>query len=223
MRRGKDSDGTELRPIPLMVTVAAMSAATRVFMRDKLRILVIGEQGLLRDGLCALLNTADSKVIGAIPALRAIEELLPPPEPHVVVLDLTAGDDSGRTDLLAEIRKRWSTVRVIMLTEDDFPDSSGVSGSEIVLSKSVRGLQLIEVIRKGPQERRQVASDGLSDREREVMKQIARGYRTREIALNLSLSRKTIEKHRGNLMRKLGLRTAAAVAAYAITNGYVEP
>jgi DNA-binding NarL/FixJ family response regulator len=55
------------------------------------------------------------------------------------------------------------------------------------------------------------------------MKQIARGFRTREIAVNLSLSRKTIEKYRGNLMRKLGLRTATAVTAYAIANGYVEP
>ena len=53
------------------------------------------------------------------------------------------------------------------------------------------------------------------------MKLIAAGYRTREIAEQLSLSHKTIEKHRSNLMRKLGLRSATAVAAYAIANGYV--
>ena len=63
--------------------------------------------------------------------------------------------------------------------------------------------------------------ESLSDREREVMKLIAAGYRTREIAEQLSLSHKTIEKHRSNLMRKLGLRSATAVAAYAIANGYV--
>jgi two-component system response regulator NreC len=64
-------------------------------------------------------------------------------------------------------------------------------------------------------------SDGLSDREREVMRFIARGLRTREIAERLSVSHKTVEKHRTNLMRKLGLRTAAVVAAYAISNGYL--
>jgi DNA-binding NarL/FixJ family response regulator len=64
--------------------------------------------------------------------------------------------------------------------------------------------------------------DGLSDREREVMKLIATGLRTREIAEKLSVSHKTVEKHRTNLMRKLGLRTAAAVAAYAISNGYLR-
>jgi DNA-binding NarL/FixJ family response regulator len=63
---------------------------------------------------------------------------------------------------------------------------------------------------------------GLSDREREVMKLIAQGLRTREIAEKLSVSHKTVEKHRTNLMRKLGLRTAAAVAAYAISNGYLR-
>jgi len=48
------------------------------------------------------------------------------------------------------------------------------------------------------------------------------GRRTREIAQELSLSHKTIEKHRASLMRKLGLKTATAVAAYATANGYLD-
>jgi DNA-binding NarL/FixJ family response regulator len=51
---------------------------------------------------------------------------------------------------------------------------------------------------------------------------IAAGRRTREIAQALSLSHKTIEKHRASLMRKLGLRNASAVAAYAIAHGLAE-
>ncbi len=66
-------------------------------------------------------------------------------------------------------------------------------------------------------------NNGLSSREREVIKLIAEGYRTRQIAQFLSLSPKTIEKHRSNLMRKLGLRSASAVTAYAIANGFVVP
>lgn len=190
-------------------------------MRDKLRILIIGEHGLLRDGLCALLNTADSKVVGAVHTIEAIDELTPPPEPDVAVVDLGPPDEHWRA-AVAALKNRWSAVRVIVLTEDDLAAPARPSGSDTVVSKSIRGLQLMEVIRKGSQDRRPVGSDGLSDREREVMKQIARGFRTREIAVNLSLSRKTIEKYRGNLMRKLGLRTATAVTAYAIANGYVE-
>ena len=54
------------------------------------------------------------------------------------------------------------------------------------------------------------------------MRLIAAGRRTREIAAALSLSHKTVEKHRTNLMRKLGVKSAPAVAAYAIANGFVE-
>ena len=68
-----------------------------------------------------------------------------------------------------------------------------------------------------------IGAEVLSQREREVIKLIAEGYRTREIATFLSLSHKTIEKHRSNLMRKLNLRSAAAVTAYAIANGFVRP
>ena len=62
----------------------------------------------------------------------------------------------------------------------------------------------------------------LTNREREVIVLIAKGYRTREMAQLLSLSHKTVEKHRANLMRKLGLRSAAAAAVYAITHGLSE-
>jgi len=66
---------------------------------------------------------------------------------------------------------------------------------------------------------RSPAPEVLTGREREVIAMIAKGYRTREMAQILCLSHKTVEKHRANLMRKLGLRSAAAAAAYAITHG----
>jgi DNA-binding NarL/FixJ family response regulator len=66
-------------------------------------------------------------------------------------------------------------------------------------------------------------ASALTSREREVIKLIAEGYRTVQIAKFLSLSPKTVEKHRSNMMRKLGLGNAASVTAYAIANGFVRP
>ena len=54
-----------------------------------------------------------------------------------------------------------------------------------------------------------------------MLKLVAEGYKTREIADYLSLSRKTVEKHRSNMMRKLDLHGVSAVTAYAIENGLV--
>jgi two-component system response regulator NreC len=62
----------------------------------------------------------------------------------------------------------------------------------------------------------------LSPREREVLKLIAEGYKNKEIAADLCISLKTVEKHRANLMKKLGLHNAAALTAYAIEQGLVE-
>ena len=61
----------------------------------------------------------------------------------------------------------------------------------------------------------------LTHREREVIKLIAEGSRTKDIAIYLSLSPKTVEKHRTNLMRKLDLHSVSAVTVYAIQNGLV--
>ena len=62
----------------------------------------------------------------------------------------------------------------------------------------------------------------LTKREREVIKLIAEGYKTREIAEYLSLSPKTVEKHRTNLMRKLDLHSVSEVTLYAIQNSLVS-
>jgi DNA-binding NarL/FixJ family response regulator len=61
--------------------------------------------------------------------------------------------------------------------------------------------------------------DQLSAREQQVLKLVAEGYKTREIAEYLSLSEKTVEKHRAKMMRKLDLHGVSAVTAYAIENG----
>ena len=61
----------------------------------------------------------------------------------------------------------------------------------------------------------------LSSREREVLKLVAEGYRSREIGEFLYISEKTVEKHRANLMRKLGVNSAAALTAFAIEKGLV--
>jgi DNA-binding NarL/FixJ family response regulator len=62
----------------------------------------------------------------------------------------------------------------------------------------------------------------LSPREREVLKLIAEGYKNKEIADDLCISLKTVEKHRANLMKKLDLHNAAALTVYAMQKGLVN-
>ena len=63
------------------------------------------------------------------------------------------------------------------------------------------------------------SSAGVTSREQEILCMVAVGYNSKAIAERLLISVPTVRKHRENLMRKLGLHTAAAVTAYAITHG----
>jgi len=149
---------------------------------NKIQILVIDADHLLRDGLCALLNSGpEFQVIGAVGSTAAIVRTALPVAPDIAIVDIAVPDAAG-VESITTLRNRWPHVRVLVLT----------------------------------------FVDGLSERERDVMRRIAQGQRTREIAHALSLSHKTVEKYRSNLMRKLGLKTATAVAAYAISHGYLE-
>jgi DNA-binding NarL/FixJ family response regulator len=216
-------------------------------MGAKTHILIIDAQTLIRDGLSALLNLEqDLQVIGAIGTSSAITRVSLPAAPDLVILDVDIPDYNG-LDTLTEIRSRWPAARVMVLTfcRDEATLQAALrAGVDAYLLKSdTRGelLAALQCIKEGkefvsptllnrasmtqarkPPSKREHRSDGLSDRERDVLKRIAQGRRTREIAQELSLSHKTIEKYRSNLMRKLGLRTATAVAAYAITNGYLD-
>jgi DNA-binding NarL/FixJ family response regulator len=216
-------------------------------MRRKHQILIVDDDGLLRDGLCALLNAEDDfAVIAAIGGGPEIISVHPQSNPEVILMDFEPAGLRG-ADAVAALRHRWPQVPVLVLTfhrEDQVLEAALRAGVDGYLLKTDARSELITALRAVIQRKRYISpsifervvsgyvrksthaqqheADGLSDRERAVMRAIAQGYRTREIAEQLSLSHKTIEKYRSTLMRKLGLRTATAVAAYAISNGYLE-
>jgi two-component system, NarL family, response regulator NreC len=212
------------------------------------RILVIDDEGLMRDGLCALLCAEDGfELVGAINNSVEAIRVASVNTPDVAIMDFSVVTRNG-PEAVAAVRKRWPTAHIITLTfrkDDRLVDAALHTGIEGYVLKTDSRASLMSAIRSvsegkryitpsivgrvvngfvrnhDPQQKR-TGPDTLTDRERDVMKRIAAGYRTREIAQQLSLSHKTIEKHRSNLMRKLGLRSATAVAAYAIAHGYLE-
>lgn len=213
-------------------------------MLGHLRVLLVEDGSLSRDSLAALLRAeAGVEVIGALANSVQAVSLATAPRPDVIIIDFTA---IGGAETVAALHDRWPSAHVLVLTswEDDrlvrAAFRAGVGG---YLLRSDSRAELMTALRKVSAGHRYVSrsirarvttlshgeeaplavSEGLAlltDREREVMQCVASGLRTREIAERLSLSEKTVEKHRSNLMRKLGLRSAAAVAAYAIAKRY---
>lgn len=102
--------------------------------------------------------------------------------------------------------------------QPDFGDSSNPTRnlSAVVTSRVVSGF-----LGKGGRPEQKSGSK-ITPRETEVLTLIASAYSTKEIARKLDLSVKTVEKHRSNLMRKLGLKSTAAVTLYAVRNNYLS-
>jgi two-component system, NarL family, response regulator NreC len=186
-------------------------------------VLVIDEKGIMRDGLCALLSGAQEfEIVGSesTAADALLRELASAPD--VVVADLPRLNCGG-ADAIKALKDRWPDVRVLVLTfqkDERTIDSVLGAGADGYVLKNDSCNELFTAVRsvaagKGfispsiydhvvtgyvrarqPHSGRGAQSNELTDRERQVMRYIASGHRTREIAKLLSLSHKTIEKHR---------------------------
>jgi two-component system response regulator NreC len=215
---------------------------------NKLRIVLADDHTILREGLRALLSADPNfDIVGEAEdgreAVRCVEKL----EPNLLLMDLSMPRMSGM-DAISEIKRRYSETKIIALTVHKTEEyllttlQAGVDGyvlkdathDELVLaihnvmagkrylSPGISG-KVIEGYLEGKEDSQSVSSwQKLSQREREVLKLIAEGYKNKEIAEDLCISLKTVEKHRANLMKKLDLHNAAGLTVYAVEKGLVS-
>ncbi|SEH12706.1 response regulator [Thermoleophilum album] len=210
-----------------------------------IRVLLADDHGIVRSGLRMLVDRQpDMRVVGeagdgieAIALARALE-------PDVAVLDV-AMPRIGGLEAAREMRALRPDIRVLMLSmheDDDYFLQALAAGARGYVVKRAADTDLIRAIRtvagggtfvSGKRQRelldtwrergRQALADPLTTREREVVKLIAEGFTNRQIAELLTLSEKTVESHRANVLAKLGMRDRVELVRYAIKRGLVEP
>ena len=214
----------------------------------KCKILIADDHVILREGLKALLNMeSEFEVVGE--ASNGIEalQLAGKTNPDVILLDLSMPHANG-TESISKIKRRSPQTKIIVLTihkAEEYIRAAFQYGANGYMLKDDNQQELIRAIRNvlagnthlspsicdkvvggylGDPEKSTQAShwEVLTLREREVIKLIAEGYRNKDIAEFLSISHKTVEKHRSNLMRKLKLNNASALTTYAIQNGLIQ-
>ena len=217
-------------------------------MKAKVRIVLAEDHTILREGLRALLSAdPDFEIIGEAADGREAVRFVEKQVPDLILMDLSMPRMTGM-DAIREIKKRYPQTKIIALTvhkteeylrttlqagadgyvlkdathEELMMSIQSVLKGETYLSPGVSG-KVIEGYLEGVEGQAPASTLGLlSQREREVLKLIAEGYKNKEIAADLCISLKTVEKHRANLMKKLDLHNAAALTAYAIEQGLVE-
>jgi DNA-binding NarL/FixJ family response regulator len=212
------------------------------------KILIVDDHTLMRSGLEAmLLSESAYEVVGVAAdgksAIRSADEL----QPDLILMDLTMPLTSG-IDAIVQIKRLHPHIRIVALTfhkEDEYIHATLEAGADGYVLKDDSRTELLTALASvlngksylspaicdkvvagylsvGEDSAKELSWEILTRREREVIKLIAEGKRTKDIATYLSLSPKTIEKHRANLMKKLNLRSVSAVTAYAIQNGFVS-
>jgi len=209
----------------------------------KIRVLIVDDHGILRAGLRTFLNLQpDMEVVGeAAEGLEAVEKVKRL-EPDVVLMDITLPGMEG-LEVTKKLKKTHPNVKVLILTMHEdrrYLYSALKAGASGYVVKRAADTELIDAIRAAhrgdvflhPSMARIVAEDyveqgateqGLSDREREVLRLIAEGCTYKEMAKLLTVSVKTIETYRERIKGKLGLNTRAELVRYALEKGLLRP
>lgn len=214
----------------------------------KIRVLVVDDHTIVRDGICALLALAgDIEVVGEAANGRDALEMAKELAPDVVLMDIAMPILSG-LEATRRIHKEFPDIRVVALTQFDDKDyvfpfieagacgflSKAAASSELTsaircvyrgesfLSPSVTKIMIEEYQQGAAVRDRSDHYEQLTDRERDVLKLVAEGYTTQEIADMLVISPKTVEGHRSSLMAKLDLHNRIDLVKYALRKGLID-
>ncbi len=212
---------------------------------NPIRVLIADDHALVRAGIRALVEKIEGiVVVGEAGKGNEALELLRDLRPDLMLLDITMPDGGG-FDVLEQVTKKYPEIKVIVLTVHEageyairalregaagfLPKSAASTELEQAIHAVIRGEVYIspETSRKtlleygkGATKRDLLAT--LSPRQREVLRLIAEGKTTKQIAQLLEISVKTVETHRAQLMERLGIHDVAGLVRYAIIVGLIE-
>lgn len=210
------------------------------------RILIVDDHDLMREGIRSLLEQEPGlEVVGEVgdgqEAIRRVREL----QPDVVLMDIALPGGIGGLEATEAILAERPETRVLMLTQYEQREyirralKVGAQGYLLKRSASSQLKEAIRTVARGQRYLHPVAADELvelvtsgasldeeeyetlTQRERQVLKLLAEGKTSRDVAKYLGISLKTAMTHRSNLMGKLNLHSRAEVVKYAIRQGIV--
>jgi DNA-binding NarL/FixJ family response regulator len=212
-----------------------------------IRILIVDDHDLVREGIRTMLEQEPGfEVVGEVgdgqEAIRRVRELAP----DVVLMDVALPGGIGGLEATEAILSERPATRVIILTQYEQGEyirralKIGAQGYLLKRSASSQLKEAIRTVARGERYLHPVAAEELVDlvtsgrsldledyetltqRERQVLKLLAEGKTSRDIAKYLGVSLKTAMTHRSNLMAKLGMHSRAEVIKFAIRKGIIE-
>ena len=206
-------------------------------MSQQIRVFSIDDHPLLREGIGALVNnqpdmTMVAEASNGAEAIQLFKQHLP----DVTLLDLRLPDMSG-IDILIAIRSEFPEARIIILTtfEGDVEIHRALeAGARGYLLKNMPPSELLDVIRQVHAGKKRIppaiashlaehmSDENLTEREVEVLRQVAGGNKNRDIARKLFISGETVKVHIKHIMEKLGATDRTQAVAIGVRRGIIQ-
>lgn len=215
---------------------------------SSISLLVADDHNIIRSGLCALLkNEPDFEIVGEATSGRAAVSLAVELSPNILIMDIAMPLLNGVEATRQVVRECKSTKVIVLSAYDDDIHIEAVmaAGAAAYLLKHTAAAEICRAVRevhngnayfsptvaerlraksisKLEQPREDTRREPLTFRESEVLQLIAEGFSNKQIAGELNISIKTIEKHRQSLMAKLNIHCTAGLTRHAAANGVIE-
>lgn len=209
--------------------------------REKKRLLVLDDHPMMREGLAQLVNgESDLMICGQAGTGREALDLVAKAGPDLLLVDISLPDKNG-LEVVKELREFHPQVPVLVISMHDeslYAERALKGGARGYIMKQEGGKKLLEAIRRVLGGKIYVSENiastilesisgveaggvqtpinKLSEREFEILQLLGNGKGTSQIAALLHLSTKTVEAHRANIKRKLGLQTGTELVRYAV-------
>ena len=209
-------------------------------------VLIADDHALVRAGIRALLERIpNTEVVAEASDGREAMELIAKRQPDIVLMDIAMPGLNG-LEATRQIVKTWPPVRVIILSMHSSEEYvwqalragargyllkgaslaelelalSSVAKGELYLSPPLSQQAITEYVQRTGKER--APAEKLTARQREILSLIAEGKSTKQVALQLNISVKTVESHRAQIMERLNIHDVAGLVRYAIRTGLVK-
>jgi DNA-binding NarL/FixJ family response regulator len=209
-----------------------------------MRVLIADDHGIVRSGLRMMLESQEGiEVIAEAENGAQARDLAISEQPDLAILDVKMPELTG-LEATRQIREKAPGVSVLILSMHDEDRylfealKAGASGYVLKRAADSDLMNAIHAVERGepfltPEAQQALIKDvlgqgefqeeRLTPREQEVVTLVAEAHTNKEIASMLELSEKTVENHRSNAMRKLGMRDRVELVRYAIRRGLIEP
>jgi len=211
---------------------------------DETTVLLVDDHHVVRQGLRALLEAEpDFSVVGEAADGLEVANLVERLKPNVLVLDLMMPSLNG-LEVTRHIRQHFAETRVVILSmyaNEAYVLQALRNGADGYVVKDATATELVHAVREAAAGRRYLSAplsenaieayvhkaqsatldfyETLTPREREVLQLAAEGHSNPQVAARLTISPRTAETHRANVMRKLGLKTQTDLVRYAVRQG----